>query len=535
MSNRTATQHTDGVRPSTLAHVIQALGNRTLRVVAAPQGLAATISGTVLYDRFEPLPQGRGALLLASGLRENDPGWPDLVARAAAAGYSGIVMKFSSGDLQSLVAAATASRVALLSTPVETHWRDLDALVTGLIDARWVGLDPARGDPREMLDLVNSIASAAGGSVTIEDLDRRVLEYSSVPGQRIDDVRQAGILAHQVPDVTSNSEQYRRVFAAVGIVHFDAIDGEMARSAVAIRVGSRPLGTIWVIERPEGLSAQARMALVSAAPLAAVQLLLARHNRERDLNARGVALLAALEGLWNADDAAFASFPAVGTDFALVGFALFGSPQQDGSAWDPAIAQTGAMLSRYFAAFCAEASVAITARTVFVLIPRSAASLDRLIGAAIAAPGGFHGGRLKAAIAHASNDLNELPSMRAEVENVLGVTTSEASLPTVARLADVYARVVLKLVAEVLHDRPRLRHSGVDMMTAHDRSHDTEYAASVLAWLDAVGNINEAANRIGVHPNTLRYRLRRAGELFDFDLDRPDDRLSLWLHLRLLS
>lgn len=535
MSNRTAAQDADDAYPSTLAYVIQALGKRTLGVVAAPQGLAATISGTVLYDRFEPLPPSRGALLLASGLRENDQGWPDLIARAAADGYSGVVMKCSPGDTQPLVAAATASNVALLSTPVETHWRDLDALVTGLLAARWVGMDQARGDRRELLDLVNSVASAAGGSVTIEDLDRRVLEYSSVPGQRIDDVRQAGILAHQVPDVSSNSEQYRRVFAAAGIVHFDAIDNEMARSAVAIRVGTRPLGTIWVIERPDGLSARARAELLSAAPLAALQLLLARHNREQDLNARGVALLAALDGLWNADDAAFASFPAAGTDFALVGFALFGSPRQGGSAWDPAIAQTGAMLSRYFAAFCADAAVATTARTVFVLVPRSAPSVDRLIGAAIAAPGGFSGGRLKAAIAYGSNDPNELPSMRAEVEIVLGVTTSEDGLPTVARLADVYARVVLKLVAEVLHDRPRLRHDGVDIMTAHDRSHDTDYAASVLAWLDAVGNINEAAQRIGVHPNTLRYRLRRAGELFDFDLERPDDRLSLWLHLRLLA
>ncbi|MDC7340400.1 helix-turn-helix domain-containing protein [Streptomyces lydicus] len=70
-------------------------------------------------------------------------------------------------------------------------------------------------------------------------------------------------------------------------------------------------------------------------------------------------------------------------------------------------------------------------------------------------------------------------------------------------------------------------------MRVHDRSRGTAYAASVLAWLDAVGNIAEAAQRLTVHPNTLKYRLRRARELFGLALDDPDVRLSCWLQLRL--
>lgn len=69
-------------------------------------------------------------------------------------------------------------------------------------------------------------------------------------------------------------------------------------------------------------------------------------------------------------------------------------------------------------------------------------------------------------------------------------------------------------------------------MLEHDRSHQTHYAASVAAWLDAVGNVGEAARRINVHQNTLKYRLRRTRELFGLNLDAPDDRLSYWLQLR---
>lgn len=534
MGNRT--EGPNGVQPQggTLADVVESLGHRTLSVLTAPQGLQTTITGTVLYDRFEALPQGHGALLFASGLRESDPGWVDLIGRAASAGYSGVVLKRWSGDTRPLVVAATAGNVALLSTPVQTHWRDLDALVAGLISARKAGLDSMTGQDWELLDLANAIAQAAGGSVTIEDLDRRILEYSSVQGQFIDEVRQTGILDHQVPDVPSNPDQYRRVLAAEGIVHFDAVGKEMPRSAVTIRSGMRPLGTIWVIERPGGLSDHARAALLSGAPLAALRLLLARHAREQDVNARSTALLAALDGSWNAKDTAYSLFPSAGTDFSLIAFAPFTGSVQAREVRDPALAQTGAMLTRYFAAFCSDASVATTTHTVFVLVPRGADSVDRLAGAALAAPGRSNGDQLKAAIA-SGNDPAGLPSMRAEVEDVLAVTTCEPGLPTVARLADVFARVVLMHVGEVLSDRPRLRHTGIDAMTEHDRTHDTDYAGSVLAWLDSVGDVGEASRRIGVHPNTLRYRLRRAGELFAFDLDRPDDRLSLWLHLRLLG
>ncbi|MEU7899926.1 helix-turn-helix domain-containing protein [Nonomuraea sp. NPDC049152] len=38
---------------------------------------------------------------------------------------------------------------------------------------------------------------------------------------------------------------------------------------------------------------------------------------------------------------------------------------------------------------------------------------------------------------------------------------------------------------------------------------------------------------MSVHPNTIRYRLSRAEEIFGFDLANPDERLVLWLRLRL--
>lgn len=44
-----------------------------------------------------------------------------------------------------------------------------------------------------------------------------------------------------------------------------------------------------------------------------------------------------------------------------------------------------------------------------------------------------------------------------------------------------------------------------------------------------------AAKRLVLHPNTLRYRLRRARERFGVDLDDPDTRLMMSLVVRLVG
>jgi DNA-binding PucR family transcriptional regulator len=71
-------------------------------------------------------------------------------------------------------------------------------------------------------------------------------------------------------------------------------------------------------------------------------------------------------------------------------------------------------------------------------------------------------------------------------------------------------------------------------VAAHDAKHRTGYLETLEAYLDAFGDIRSAAQRIGVHPNTFRYRLRRLVEIFGIKLNDADDRLVIGLQLRLL-
>jgi PucR C-terminal helix-turn-helix domain len=55
---------------------------------------------------------------------------------------------------------------------------------------------------------------------------------------------------------------------------------------------------------------------------------------------------------------------------------------------------------------------------------------------------------------------------------------------------------------------------------------------TLKAWLAEQGRLTPAAQRLGIHPQTARYRLARLRELFGDTLDDPDERFWLELALR---
>ena len=65
----------------------------------------------------------------------------------------------------------------------------------------------------------------------------------------------------------------------------------------------------------------------------------------------------------------------------------------------------------------------------------------------------------------------------------------------------------------------------------HDRAHETEYVATLRAWLGAQGDPAEAGERLGVHENTVRYRLRKMAEIANLHLDDAKKRLAMMIEL----
>jgi DNA-binding PucR family transcriptional regulator len=67
----------------------------------------------------------------------------------------------------------------------------------------------------------------------------------------------------------------------------------------------------------------------------------------------------------------------------------------------------------------------------------------------------------------------------------------------------------------------------------YDQEHHSELLESLRVFLDCSGSWSQAAARLHLHVNTLRYRMGRVEELTARDLSRFPDRVDLFLALEL--
>ena len=58
----------------------------------------------------------------------------------------------------------------------------------------------------------------------------------------------------------------------------------------------------------------------------------------------------------------------------------------------------------------------------------------------------------------------------------------------------------------------------------YDERRGTDFARTLSIWLDANGDTATTAAAMSLHPNTLRYRIRRLQDICGLDLDDPDAR-----------
>ena len=101
----------------------------------------------------------------------------------------------------------------------------------------------------------------------------------------------------------------------------------------------------------------------------------------------------------------------------------------------------------------------------------------------------------------------------------------EAPLAVDAHRFDLLSRAEPALVSALAAER-------LAPLTGETVNSRARLEATLLAWLRQAGSVAEAARELGVHPQTVRYRLGRLRELFGDALEDPDARFELELVLR---
>ncbi|WP_219417300.1 PucR family transcriptional regulator [Pseudonocardia nigra] len=519
----------------TLRQLLIAVGEPLVDVLVAPAGLDVPVSGLAIVDPDDDPDRHPGHLVLVIGARGRDA--VRTVRGLARRGAAAVAVK---GDraLEDLRAAAAEAGVALLVVRPEVRWEHLESLVRDVLDdGGGAGGEDGHGD---LFSLAQTVALLTHGIVSIEDTASRVLAYSRSDGDaaEVDELRRLSILGWQGPPdylrLLREWGVFDRLRTSEDVVHVDehAELGLRRRLAVGIHAGQRPLGTIWVQEGATPLAERAAEVLVGAARVAAGHLIRRRSQQapgarwSRDLVAgllSGRASPDLVAGTFGLDEHATA---------LVVGFAVRGA---DRAAHELSIAELTDVVSVHAATYRRAALTAPHGARVYAVLPdvprdRAEPALLAMCGEVAGISLRRTGVRVQAGVGSTVGCLADVPASRGEADRVLDAMGGD---PDVAVFSDLRAEVLLNQTLGLLRESPDLRDPAVTLLVAYDRDHGSDLVGSVVAWLDAMGDVRAAAQRLTVHPNTLRYRVRRAVEIGGLQLTDP--RARLVHHLQLLA
>ncbi|MGV9680483.1 PucR family transcriptional regulator [Nocardia sp. NPDC003482] len=534
-----------------LSELVSALTSAVVTLLDAPAGEDVTVDSVAFMDVDDlhmDMPPGRALpeVYLQVGVADEDATrWLcDLGRRCPAAHRPRVV--FSKGASARLRAAAQEAGIAVVAVHPHARWEMVHSLI-GRIIGEGAGPRALESMPRpdtDLFGLAQSVAESTRGLVSIEDDQSRLLAYSADSTASADVVRRASVLGRQGPAGYLHWLQREGVFDRLRntgeAVEVSAQPEFETRRRVAIGIrepgrrggaGRTWLGTIWVQEGTEPLDADSARVLRGAAAIAARVIWRTRHAPTSD-----ALLIQRLFGEHGGevDIPIFAETFAVPADgrAAVIGFARHAA-----DAPDEDVLHRGTVALRLHAsAFRQDCLTTRLGDRMYVLFPdhHSAdrvASWTRQVIGQLAERSGLD---LRAAIAAPVDGLADVARARAEVDRVLDRTATLPDAERVTTLASSRTTVLLAEILTLVSEHPELRDPRLTTLLDYDTRYSADLCRSLEVYLTRRGDVRTAATDLRIHPNTLRYRIRRATQLMGIDLDNAADRLLLEIELAVL-
>ncbi|WP_344650817.1 PucR family transcriptional regulator [Cryptosporangium japonicum] len=119
-----------------------------------------------------------------------------------------------------------------------------------------------------------------------------------------------------------------------------------------------------------------------------------------------------------------------------------------------------------------------------------------------------------------------------EARHAAGLAAARAE-PAAVVTADEIDSHMLLLGSVPDEVRRAYRNRVLGPVLAYDSAHDAELVATLTAFLDHAGSWSRCAEVLHLHVNTVRYRIAKVEQLTNRNLSRLDDRVDLFLALRL--
>jgi DNA-binding PucR family transcriptional regulator len=518
-----------------LGQLLLALDATLVSLVDSPRGLDLPVGSAALVDSDDvrlglAAAAGSADVFFLLGVGDDEAlRWVDKQARERVP-----VAIFVKEPSNALVATAVAAGSAVVAVEPRARWERLYQLVNHVLEHHGDRGDPVDDSGTDLFGLAQSLADRIHGMVSIENAQSHVLAYSA-SNDEADELRRLSILGRAGPP------EHLKWIGQWGI--FDALrsSGEVVRVAERPELGLRPrlaigihqpptdarrppvfAGTIWVQQGSQPLADDADEMLRGAGVLAA--RIMFRLAARPSTHARRVQQLLGLTDGESFDAAAIARELGLAVDGAA---ALVGWDTPDSGARHARLADVLALSA---SAFRRDAQVASHGSRIYTLLPQTQArSVTSWVRGTIGALRTELGVELRAAIAAPVTGLAEVGAARMEIDRVLdSAERHPVSIGQVTSLAEARTTVLLDEIVTLVGTDKRL----VDPRIRDLRARDPMLAETLRVYLDSFGDIGAAARLLQVHPNTVRYRVRRIEKLLSTSLSDPEVRLVFSLGLR---
>lgn len=510
-----------------LGELLLALDHTMVRLVQAPGGLNSPVSSVALIDADDVrlgLAVGTGDVdvFFLLGVPEDD------AVHWLAAQPRPPVAVFAKEPGDALVARAVSAGTAVVAVDPWARWERLYRLINHVIVHRSDHDDSELSSSTDLFGLAQSIADRTHGMISIEDAQSHVLAYSA-SNEEADELRRLSILGRAGPPEHLEWIGQWGIFDAlrsngdvVSVAERPAL-GLRPRLAVGIHLpegGSHPpgfAGAIWLQQGTTELADDTEEVLRGGAVLAA--RIMSRLAAAPSTHTVRVQELLGLAGDDGADVDAIARELGIDADgrAALIGF------RAD-------IVLPAEVIALSASSFRADAQVVAVGARVYVLLPESEGSAaTSWAGGVIAALRRELGLTVRAVIAAPLAGLAGARTARADLDRVLdSAERHPEAIGEVVTLDDARTTVLLDEIVSHVAGQPRL----IDPRVHRLREQDPMLAETLQGYLDGFGDVSAVAQRLHVHPNTVRYRVRRIEKLLSASLADPDVRLLLSLSLR---
>ncbi|OAR22290.1 PucR family transcriptional regulator [Streptomyces sp. ERV7] len=380
-------------------------------------------------------------------------------------------------------------------------------------------------------DLVDEISALLGAPATLEDRDFGLIAFGahdSEDDSAMDPVRTRSILTRRsTPAVRAWFEGFG-ITRATGPVRIPAApEAGVNRDRICLPVRHRGvvLGYVWLLDADPGPD-EDRLAAAMEVASRIGGLLADEAQAGTDLSREFRAALTAGRG-WQRDTATAALRAALGPDADGLHAVVCVSPWPQETPSVRTVPGTAALCTVPWGAHGEEAAGEPAAPRGQVL-----GALVRLRSADAPAPALTAAERLRATagpgaaagVALARRGLGELPASWHEAASAARAALAEPGLGPVAQWAGIGPYRLLTALPDTAPQDVAVR---ALLTPAH-----TELARTAEVFLDCAGQAGRTAAALGIHRQTLYYRLSRVEQLTGLDLDEGEDRLLLHMALK---